>query len=56
MGVIALKTVEISWKLYFGNCELVQLGAISLKTYVLGKPLIIDLIVGPLKACGISFF
>ena len=56
MGVIALKTVEISWKLYFGNCELVQLGAISLKTYVLGKPLIIDLIVGPLRACGISFF
>ena len=50
------RIVEISWKLSYGNYVQVRHGVIFLKNFVLGKLLIIVLIVGQVRDCGINFF
>ncbi|KMU99009.1 hypothetical protein ACS72_07200 [Acinetobacter sp. VT 511] len=50
------RIVEISWKRSYGNCVQAPHGVIFLKNFVLGKLLIIVLIVGQARDCGINFF
>ena len=50
------RTVEISWKLSCGKYVQARHGVIFLKNFVLGKLLIIVLISGQVRDCGISFF
>ena len=50
------RTVEISWKLSCGSYVQARHGVIFLKNFVLGKLLIIVLIAGQVRDCGIIFF
>jgi hypothetical protein len=56
MVVTVQKTVEISWKLSYGNYVRVRHGVIFLKNFALGKLPTIALIAGQVRDYGINFF
>ena len=56
MAAITLKTVERSWKPFFGNYVQVLLGVTYLKNYAHGKPLTTVSIDGQKRVCGRNFF